>query len=45
LEKTKIEVRQVQRTKDYFGWLLAFAIVLLLIELLGKWTVLRSLTP
>jgi Ca-activated chloride channel family protein len=45
LEKTKIEVRQVQRTKDYFGWLLAFAVVLLLIELLGKWTVLRSLTP
>jgi Ca-activated chloride channel family protein len=45
LEKTKIEVSTVQRTKDYFEWLVAAAVLLLLIELLGKWTVLRSVTP
>lgn len=45
LEKTKIEVSTVQRTKDYFEWILALAAALLLLELLGKWTVLRSVTP
>lgn len=45
LEKTKIEVSTVQRTKDYFEWFVALAVALLLLELLGKWTVLRSVTP
>lgn len=45
LEKTKIEVNTVQRTKEYFEWLVAMAVALLLLELLGRWTVLRSVTP
>lgn len=45
LEKTKIEIRTIQRTKDYFGWLIGLGVVLLLLELLGRWTVLRSVTP
>jgi Ca-activated chloride channel homolog len=45
LEKTKIEVSAIQRTKDYFEWFVALAVCLLLLELLGKWTVLRSITP
>jgi len=45
LEKTKIEVSAVQRTKDYFEWFVALAVALLLLELLGKWSVLRSVTP
>lgn len=45
LEKTKIEVSTVQRTSDYFGWFLTAAVVLLLLELLGKWSLLRSITP
>ncbi len=45
LEKTKIEVSTVQRTKDYFEWFVALAVVLLLLELLGKWSILRSVTP
>lgn len=42
LEKTKIEVSMVQRTKDYFEWFVTAAVVLLLLEVLGRWTVLRS---
>ena len=45
LEKTKIEITSVQRTKDYFEWFVAIAVALLLLELVGKWSVLRSLTP
>jgi Ca-activated chloride channel family protein len=45
LEKTKVEITSVQRTKDYYEWFVACAICLLLVEVLGKWTVLRTLTP
>jgi Ca-activated chloride channel family protein len=45
LEKTKIEVTTIQRTKDYFEWFIAAAVVLLMLELLGRWTILRSITP
>jgi Ca-activated chloride channel family protein len=45
LEKTKVEITSVQRTKDYFEWFVACAIFLLLVEVLGRWTVLRTLTP
>ncbi|MBL7827273.1 MAG: VWA domain-containing protein [Saprospiraceae bacterium] len=44
LEKTKIEVSTVQRTKDYYGWFLSIAVALLLVELLGRWVIWRSVT-
>lgn len=45
LEKTKIEVTTIRHTTDYFHWLVGAAVVLLLIEILGTWGVLRSMTP
>ena len=42
LEKTKIEVSTIRRTTDYFHWLIAAAVVLLLLELLSAWLFLRS---
>lgn len=45
LEKTRIEVTTLQRSKDYFHWLLGAAVVLLLLELLGRWGLLRSVVP
>ena len=45
LEKTKIEISTVRRTTDYFHWLIGAAVILLLIEILGVWGVLRSVTP
>lgn len=45
LEKTKIEISTIQKTTDYYQWLVLAGIVLLMLELLGRWTVLRSLTP
>ena len=45
LEKTKIEVSTVRRTTDYFHWLIGAAVVLLLIEILGIWGILRTVTP
>ncbi len=45
LEKTKIEVSTVRRTMDYFHWLIGAAVVLLLIEILGTWGLMRSVTP
>ena len=45
LEKTKIEVTNVQRTTDYYEWLVSLAVVLLLLEIVGRWIVLRSITP
>lgn len=44
LEKTRVEVSTLKRTKDYFGIFIAFAALLLLIELLLRWGVMRSLT-
>jgi Ca-activated chloride channel homolog len=45
LEKTKIEVTTVRRTTDYFHWCIAAAVALLLLEALGRWGILRALTP
>ena len=45
LEKTRIEVTTIQHTKDFFHWLVAVAVVLLLLETLGRWGVLRSVVP
>lgn len=45
LEKTKIEVSIVRQTTDYFHWFIALAAILLLLEILGKWSVLRTVTP
>jgi len=45
LEKTRIEVSVVRQTTDYFHWFITLAVVLLLLEVLGKWTILRTITP
>lgn len=45
LEKTKIEVSVVRRTTDYFHWFIGLAVAILLLEILGRWGLLRSLTP
>lgn len=45
LEKTRIEVTTLQRTKDFFQWLLGAAALLLLLEMLGRWGLLRSVVP
>ncbi|MDO8368712.1 MAG: VWA domain-containing protein [Saprospiraceae bacterium] len=45
LEKTKIEISTVRRTTDYFHWFIGVAVVLLLMEVLGTWGILRSATP
>jgi Ca-activated chloride channel family protein len=45
LEKTKIEVSTVRRTTDYFHWLIGVAVIFLLLEILGKWWLLRTATP
>lgn len=45
LEKTKIEVTTVRRTTDYFHWFIGAAVLLLLVEILGAWGALRTLTP
>ncbi len=45
LEKTKIEVSTVRRTTDYFHWFIAAAVLLIGLEILGTWVLLRSATP
>ncbi len=44
LEKTKMDISIVRRTTEYFHWLVGAAVFLLLLELLLRWTVLRSVT-
>lgn len=44
LEKTKIEVSTVRRTTDYFHWFIAAAVAFLLLEILGRWWLLRTVT-
>jgi Ca-activated chloride channel homolog len=44
LEKTKIEVSQYARTTEYFPWFLGVAMALLLIDLLLRWGVVRSIS-
>lgn len=45
LEKTKIEISTVRRTTDYFHWFITVAVVFLLLEILGRWWLLRTVTP
>lgn len=45
LEKTEIEVSVVRRTTDYFHWFVAAAAFLLLLEILARWGLLRTVTP
>lgn len=45
LEKTKIEISVVRRTTDYFHWFVAAAVFFLLLEILGRWGLLRTVTP
>ena len=45
LEKTKVEVTTLQRIQDWFTWFVGAAVVLLLLEMLLRWGLLRSVTP
>lgn len=45
LEKTKVEITTVARIQDWFQWFIAVAALLLLIETLLRWGMLRSVTP
>lgn len=45
LEKTKVEVTTLQRIQDWFGWFVGAAVVLLLLEMVLRWGLLRSVTP
>lgn len=45
LEKTRIEVTTVSRTTDYFHWFVGLSAFLLLLEILGRWGLLRTITP
>jgi len=45
LEKTKIEVTTVLRTQDWFQWLISAAVLIILVEMLLRWGMLRSVTP
>ena len=44
LEKTKIEVTVIRHQTDFFYWFVGAAVVLLLLESLLRWTLLRSVT-
>ncbi|MBK9338146.1 MAG: VWA domain-containing protein [Lewinellaceae bacterium] len=44
LEKTKIDVTTIRKTTDYFHWLIGAAVVLLLLEAVLRWGLLRSVT-
>ncbi len=44
LEKSKIEVTSVQRTTDYFAWLVGAGLLFLLVEAIAKWLILRTIT-
>jgi Ca-activated chloride channel family protein len=44
LEKTKIDVTTIRRTTEYFHWLVGFAVGFLVLEMLLRWLVLRSVT-
>lgn len=43
MEKVEIEVGREARHQDYFGWLIAGALVLLALEAVSRWLVLRSI--
>lgn len=44
LEKTKIEVRTIQRSTEVFYWFVGAALLLLLLEAILKWGLFRSVT-
>ncbi|MCB0575114.1 MAG: VWA domain-containing protein, partial [Saprospiraceae bacterium] len=45
LEKTKIEISIVRHTTEYFYWFVAAAAFLLILEMLLRWGMLRTVTP
>lgn len=45
LEKTKIEIKTIQQTQDYFHWIIGIAAALLLLEIWAMWGLMRSVTP
>jgi Ca-activated chloride channel family protein len=44
LEKTKVDVTTIRHHSDLFPWLAGFALLLLMLEWLLRWTLLRSIT-
>ena len=44
LEKTKVDVSILRHTTEYYYWFIGLAVVLLLLEALLRWTLLRSVT-
>jgi Ca-activated chloride channel homolog len=44
LEKTKVEVSTIKRSKDYFGWCIAAAVGLILLEIMLLWGFMRAVT-
>jgi len=44
LEKTKVDVTVIRKTTDYFHWLVGAAVLLLLLEAVLRWAMLRSVT-
>lgn len=44
LEKTRVEVTTIKHTTEYFGWFITAAVVLMLLELLLRHWLLRSIT-
>lgn len=43
LEKTKVEVTTIRHTSDFFHWLLGAAVLFLLLEMLLRWFLLRTI--
>ena len=44
LEKTKMDITTIRRTTEYFHWLVGAAALLVLVEAVLRWSVLRSIT-
>jgi Ca-activated chloride channel family protein len=45
LEKTQVEVSTIRRTTDYFHQFISLAVVLLFLEIISRWWILRTATP
>lgn len=45
LEKSDIEITTINRSADYFMWFVGLALLLIVVDLLLRWGVLRSVTP
>lgn len=42
LEKTRVELTTIRRTTDYFLWFISAAVILIVLEILFQWGLLRS---